>query len=90
MGWAPALDLKALTVLYIKEEPNKVQKLLRDSTFPIPLVKCHKLQGHAHTCRALERRLSGSHSCMWAPPLQSSSGMGSLALTLSCWILFRP
>lgn len=38
MGWAPALDLKALTVLYIKEEPNKVQKLLRDSTFPIPLI----------------------------------------------------
>ena len=34
MGWAPALDLKARTVLCIKEELNKVQKPLWDLHFP--------------------------------------------------------
>lgn len=34
MGRAPGLDLRALTVLYIKEEPNKIEKQLWASRFP--------------------------------------------------------
>lgn len=34
MGWAPALDLRALTVLCVREELKKAQELLWDSHFP--------------------------------------------------------
>lgn len=76
MGWAPALDLRALTVLYIKEEPKKVHKLLWDSHFP-SLVSAIR---HRITLTLAGEEVSGS--CAWAPLLQQQCGHSGFYLRL--------